>query len=127
MPNWTAEEEAEQELKSIIQHASLARIEAKIKEEADALVDNAAEIKCLREVKDIINELKSVLCVAEEQRSLIREFDGSRGPNSETSPSFLYGRIVMRCRDIEAMIKSAKRVEDSVSFETAAFRFPPLN
>ncbi|KAH7356037.1 hypothetical protein BKA66DRAFT_474379 [Pyrenochaeta sp. MPI-SDFR-AT-0127] len=95
-------QEAMQELSPILEQRNVFKVEARIRNEVDILVDNADETDCLREIKDIIDELKSISAIFKTQEGIL------------DSLSNVLPTIKARHMEVDKMIESAEKVNRSL-------------
>lgn len=104
-----------QESGEIHQQRNVAKIEAQIRHNLDALVDNAEETDCLREIQDIMDELNSIASVFKVQKTVTDAFREDHWDQDKTHPSHRVGNLLVeRFEDIKSLISAAERVHRSV-------------
>jgi hypothetical protein len=89
------------------------KIEAYIKEEVDALVRTSEEVECVREIKDILDELGSVSAVFEAEERIIKHWE--EDDKDHSTIKLLLNTIQERHRDIQQKTAEAERVHRHVS------------
>jgi hypothetical protein len=104
-----------QESGEIHQQRNVAKIEEQIRNNLDALVDNAEETDCLREIQDIMDELNSIASVFKVQKTVTDAFcvDYSE-PDEPHSSHRICKLLAGRFEDIKSLISAAERVNRSV-------------
>jgi hypothetical protein len=98
------------EHKPVENQRKISDIDAQIREEVDALVNNAEETGYLREIKDIIDELNTILEVFKAQEKVIEALYAEH----QQAAADIYHTVQERRKDIKAMIKSAVHVSRSL-------------
>ncbi|KAK4186219.1 hypothetical protein QBC35DRAFT_554409 [Podospora australis] len=107
------------DLESCLRGTKIGSIEKQLRVEVEKLVDITEEVDCLKEVKDVMDELKSISAVIGHQERVIKNYaeepnnsSGSRQCNAYTGS--LKARIQSRKADIQHLRKEAESVSQAL-------------
>jgi hypothetical protein len=104
------QENLHQELEAIRKERNISKIESRMRREVDTLIRNAEETDCVREIKDIVDELGIVAAIFRTQQQVVEAMN-----NDNPKASRLLKTIRERLRDIHLMAEQANNVYRSVS------------